>query len=97
MLPSAALGATDIREPKMKQTTLREEDYDVVYERDAYMSPPSATWHSYERGLRLGDMRIINGVISRVVWVDKRFLAKDKVSWAPVELKLFREIAVEKS
>lgn len=61
----------------------------AVYERHSYTH--SGGWTSYERGVRAGDLREIDGRVSKARHVEHRGLfRKPRVTWAPVRPEVLR-------
>lgn len=71
----------------------QEENAGVVYERPSYMH--GGGWYSYERGVNPGDLRSINGVISKAWRVNKRWpFRKPGVHWISVDPIELRKVGI---
>lgn len=64
---------------------------DDFYERDSYMY--GGGWISHENGVRHGEVRVINGVLSQAWNITRRRLfGKDQVMWKNVEPQELRKV-----
>ena len=64
---------------------------DGFYERESFMY--GGGWRSRENGVRKGEVRVINGVLSQAWLVyRKAWPRKDEVLWKNVETKELRDV-----
>jgi hypothetical protein len=63
---------------------------DGFYIRESYMY--GGGWKSYEDGVQIGTVRVINGVLSQAWQIYKRRWRKDEVLWKNVEPKELRDV-----
>jgi hypothetical protein len=64
----------------------------AVYEREGHMS--AGGWISYERGVVVGTVRVINGTMSYAFGVLKHRGKVDRVHWLPCNPGMLREVPV---
>jgi hypothetical protein len=73
----------------MSMTTI----LDDFYTRASYMY--GGGWHSYENGVRKGEVRVINDVLSKAISVRRRgWFRKDEVLWASVDPNEVRKVDI---
>jgi hypothetical protein len=66
---------------------------DDLYERESYMY--GGGWISHENGVRIGDVRIINAILSKACSVEPRgWFRKDRVRWANVHPDEVRKVDI---
>lgn len=77
----------------MLDTLYQEEGSGVVYSRPSYMH--GGGWHSFERGINPGDVRVINSILSRAWLVTSRgWFRKPEVHWVSVKPEELREVDI---
>jgi len=66
---------------------------DGLYERESFMY--GGGWVSRERGVMDGDVRVINGILSRAWNIARhRWPRKDRVMWTAVDPKELRKVDI---
>lgn len=65
----------------------------VKYQRSSFMH--GGGWYSYEYDVKPGDVRVINGIISKAWIVSKRgIFRKPEVHWVSVDPKELRKVQI---
>lgn len=65
---------------------------DEIYERASFMY--GGGWISHEDGVALGEVRVINGILSQAWNIERRRWRKDRVMWKNVEPKELRDVNI---
>lgn len=65
---------------------------DGFYSRESFMY--GGGWKSYENGVTIGTVRVINGVLSQAWTIHKRRWLKDEVLWKNVEPQELRKVDI---
>lgn len=66
---------------------------DGFYERQSFMY--GGGWVSHERGVKIGDVRVINGILSKAWCIHwRRWPRKPEVLWSNVAPKEIREVDI---
>jgi len=75
------------------KTTYREQGKGILYERDSTMH--GGGWYSYERNINPGDMRVINGIISKAWMVTNMgFFKKPRIHWISVNPEALKKVDI---
>lgn len=75
------------------RTLHQEANAGVTYHRPSYMH--DGGWYSFETGLNPGDVRVINGILSKVFRISPRGLfRKPQVHWVSVDPEALRFVPV---
>ena len=76
----------------MKQTIFQEQSDAPKYYAESWSS--GGIWYSYERGVKIGDVREINGVLSKAWQIYPRIFLKSKIVWINLKPESLRDVGI---